>query len=73
MDWCRVFRVLVVIMDCLVEFVESSNSDSLFASSEPALQRLVSMSKERVNLVGFHGRLLGFQVRLTSNLTLNEA
>lgn len=47
---------------CLIEFVQSTNNDSLFSSNREALDKLISQSKERVNVVGFQGRLLGFQV-----------
>ncbi len=51
-----------MILGSLVDFVNNSTSDSLFTSSREALDRLIAMSKERVNVVGFHGKLLGFQV-----------
>jgi len=61
-DWNRIFLVVSTIMSSLVDFVNEDTSDSLFTSSRDALNRLVAMSTERVNVVGFQGKLLGFQV-----------
>ncbi|CAL8080903.1 unnamed protein product [Orchesella dallaii] len=60
-DWSRIFRLMLVVILCLNEFVQGTTNDSLFSSNREALDKLISMSKERVNVVGFQGRLLGFQ------------
>ncbi|ODN02998.1 Hormone-sensitive lipase [Orchesella cincta] len=60
-DWSRIFRLMLVVIMCLNEFVQGTTNDSLFSSNREALDKLISMSKERVNVVGFQGRLLGFQ------------
>jgi len=61
-DWTRILRLLNVVMQCLNDFSHSAKTNSLFTSNREALDRLLAQSKERVNVVGFHGRLLGYQV-----------
>lgn len=61
-DWSRIFRLMLLVETCLLDFVQSSTNNSLFSSDREALDKLISQSKERVNVIGFQGRLLGFQV-----------
>jgi hypothetical protein len=61
MDWTRILRLLNVVLQCLFDFAVSSKTANLFTSNREALDKLLSFSKERVNVVGFHGRLLGYQ------------
>lgn len=61
LDWTRIFRLLNVVLQCLFDFAVSAKNASLFTSNREALAKLLSFSKERSNVVGFHGRLLGYQ------------
>lgn len=61
-----------MVLHCLYDFAISAKTSSLFTSNREALDKLLSFSKERVNVVGFHGRLLGYQVHELKYFFINK-